>query len=52
MRSDRGMEQYLRNVILQFLEHKEMRAGLVRVLGVLLGFTPAEVRRAAVASIS
>ena len=37
--------QYLRNVILQFLEHKEMRANLVRVLSVILRFTPQELRR-------
>ena len=37
--------QYLRNVILQFLEHKEMRANLVRVLSVILHFTPQETRR-------
>lgn len=37
--------QYLRNVILQFLEHKEMRPNLVRVLSVILRFTPQELRR-------
>jgi hypothetical protein len=37
--------QYLRNVILQFLEHKEMRPNLVRVLSVILHFTPQELRR-------
>lgn len=37
--------EYLRNVILQFLEHKEMRPNLVRVLGVILRFTPQELRR-------
>lgn len=37
--------KYLRNVILQFLEHKEMRANLVRVLSVILRFTPQELRR-------
>ncbi|CAG7853369.1 SubName: Full=Uncharacterized protein {ECO:0000313/EMBL:CCA74368.1} [Serendipita indica DSM 11827] len=37
--------EYLRNVILQFLEHKEMRPNLVRVLSVLLRFSPQETRR-------
>jgi hypothetical protein len=53
--------EYLRNVILQFLEHKEMRVGrfstlrvhadgpfqpnLVRVLSTILRFTPQETRR-------
>ncbi|KAF8314976.1 hypothetical protein DL93DRAFT_2057737, partial [Clavulina sp. PMI_390] len=37
--------EYLRNLILQFLEHKEMRADLVRVMSVILRFTPAETRR-------
>ena len=55
--------EYIRNVILQFLEHKEMRVSemylidgipslafpiqphLVSVLGVILQFTPAEIRR-------
>jgi hypothetical protein len=37
--------QYLRNVILQFLENKEMRPNLVRVLSVILRFTPQELRR-------
>ncbi|GHJ89725.1 hypothetical protein NliqN6_6127 [Naganishia liquefaciens] len=37
--------EYLRNVILQFLEHKEMRPNLVRVLTVILRFTPQETRR-------
>jgi len=37
--------EYLRNVILQFLEHKEMRANLVRVLSTILRFTPQETRR-------
>jgi hypothetical protein len=41
----RRVPQYLRNVILQFLEHKEMRANLVRVLSVILHFTPQETRR-------
>lgn len=36
---------YLRNVILQFLEHKEMRSDLVRVLSTILRFTPQETRR-------
>ncbi|THV04873.1 hypothetical protein K435DRAFT_648447 [Dendrothele bispora CBS 962.96] len=37
--------EYLRNVILQFLEHKEMRPNLVKVLSVILHFTPQETRR-------
>ncbi|KAF8633659.1 hypothetical protein AX15_001308 [Amanita polypyramis BW_CC] len=37
--------EYLRNVILQFLEHKEMRPNLVRVISILLRFTPQETRR-------
>ncbi|KAF7310969.1 GRIP domain-containing protein [Mycena chlorophos] len=37
--------EYLRNVILQFLEHKEMRPNLVKVLSIILHFTPAETRR-------
>ncbi|EJT49636.1 vesicle-mediated transport-related protein [Trichosporon asahii var. asahii CBS 2479] len=37
--------EYLRNVILQFLEHREMRPNLVRVLSVILRFTPQELRR-------
>ncbi|KAK8858687.1 hypothetical protein IAR55_002916 [Kwoniella newhampshirensis] len=37
--------EYLRNVILQFLEHKEMRPNLIRVLSVILRFTPQELRR-------
>ncbi|KAL8276403.1 hypothetical protein RQP46_011201 [Phenoliferia psychrophenolica] len=37
--------EYLRNVILQFLERPEMRPHLVSVLGVILHFTPAESRR-------
>ncbi|KAA1468235.1 hypothetical protein DENSPDRAFT_770764 [Dentipellis sp. KUC8613] len=37
--------EYLRNVILQFLEHKEMRPNLVRVLSIILHFTPQETRR-------
>ncbi|EGN92554.1 hypothetical protein SERLA73DRAFT_99084 [Serpula lacrymans var. lacrymans S7.3] len=37
--------EYLRNVIMQFLEHKEMRPNLVRVLSVILHFTPQETRR-------
>ncbi|KAH8120436.1 hypothetical protein DFH11DRAFT_1560033 [Phellopilus nigrolimitatus] len=37
--------EYLRNVILQFLEHKEMRPHLVRVLSIILHFTPQETRR-------
>ncbi|MBW0530572.1 hypothetical protein O181_070287 [Austropuccinia psidii MF-1] len=39
--------EYLRNTLLQFLEHKEMRPHLVRVLGVILHFTPQETRRLA-----
>lgn len=37
--------EYLRNVILQFLEHKEMRPNLVRILSTILRFTPQETRR-------
>ncbi|KAH7104573.1 hypothetical protein BKA62DRAFT_614648, partial [Auriculariales sp. MPI-PUGE-AT-0066] len=37
--------EYVRNVILQFLEHKEMRPNLVRVLSTILRFTPQETRR-------
>ncbi|KAI1793914.1 peroxisomal membrane anchor protein conserved region-domain-containing protein [Ganoderma leucocontextum] len=37
--------EYLRNVILQFLEHKEMRPHLVRILSTILRFTPQEARR-------
>ncbi|PVF93414.1 hypothetical protein CPB86DRAFT_777109 [Serendipita vermifera] len=37
--------EYLRNVILQFLEHKEMRPNLVRVMAAILRFTPQETRR-------
>ncbi|KDQ63671.1 hypothetical protein JAAARDRAFT_29700 [Jaapia argillacea MUCL 33604] len=37
--------EYLRNVILQFLEHKEMRPQLVRVMSTILHFTPQETRR-------
>ncbi|GAA5932745.1 uncharacterized protein JCM15063_002191 [Sporobolomyces koalae] len=37
--------EYLRNVILQFLEKPEMRPHLIAVLGVILHFTPAESRR-------
>ncbi|KAI5123779.1 hypothetical protein M0805_000368 [Coniferiporia weirii] len=37
--------EYLRNVILQFLEHKDMRPHLVRVLSIILHFTPQETRR-------
>ncbi|KAF7306991.1 Mediator of RNA polymerase II transcription subunit 5 [Mycena indigotica] len=36
--------EYLRNVILQFLEHKEMRPNLVKVLSIILHFTPQETR--------
>ncbi|GAA5877488.1 hypothetical protein JCM16303_003352 [Sporobolomyces ruberrimus] len=37
--------EYMRNVILQFLEKPEMRPHLISVLGVILHFTPAESRR-------
>ncbi|GAA6060140.1 hypothetical protein JCM10212_001437 [Sporobolomyces blumeae] len=37
--------EYLRNVILQFLEKPDMRPHLISVLGVILHFTPAESRR-------
>ncbi|KAF8640574.1 hypothetical protein AX17_000236 [Amanita inopinata Kibby_2008] len=37
--------EYLRNIILQFLEHKEMRPNLVRVISTILRFTPQETRR-------
>ncbi|KAI0756640.1 hypothetical protein C8Q80DRAFT_1340485 [Daedaleopsis nitida] len=42
--------EYLRNVILQFLEHKEMRLisrqpHLIRILSTILRFTPQETRR-------
>ncbi|OBZ79168.1 Laminin subunit alpha-2 [Grifola frondosa] len=37
--------EYLRNVIIQFLEHKEMRPHLVRILSTILRFTPQETRR-------
>ncbi|RXW23492.1 hypothetical protein EST38_g2394, partial [Candolleomyces aberdarensis] len=37
--------EYLRNVILQFLEHKEMRPNLVKVISIILHFTPQETRR-------
>jgi hypothetical protein len=39
------IEQYLRNVIIQFLEHPHMRRQLVQVLSVILHFTPQELRR-------
>ena len=39
--------EYLRNVILQFLDRPEMRPHLVSVLGLILHFTPAEQRRLA-----
>ncbi|GAA6047637.1 hypothetical protein JCM3770_001601 [Rhodotorula araucariae] len=42
--------EYLRNVVLQFLERPEMRPHLVQVLGVILQFTPAELRRLAAKS--
>ncbi|GAA5842849.1 hypothetical protein JCM5353_003713 [Sporobolomyces roseus] len=37
--------EYMRNVILQFLEKPEMRPHLISVLGVILHFTPSESRR-------
>ncbi|EIW64404.1 uncharacterized protein TRAVEDRAFT_111828 [Trametes versicolor FP-101664 SS1] len=37
--------EYLRNIIMQFLEHKEMRPHLVRILSTILHFTPQETRR-------
>ncbi|KLO20203.1 hypothetical protein SCHPADRAFT_34879 [Schizopora paradoxa] len=37
--------EYLRNLILQFLEHKERRSQLVKVLSIILQFTPQETRR-------
>ncbi|KZS93087.1 hypothetical protein SISNIDRAFT_100481 [Sistotremastrum niveocremeum HHB9708] len=37
--------EYIRNIILQFLENKEMRPNLVRVLSMILRFTPQETRR-------
>ncbi|KIY47015.1 hypothetical protein FISHEDRAFT_46040, partial [Fistulina hepatica ATCC 64428] len=37
--------EYLRNVILQFLEHKDMRPSLVKVMSIILHFTPQEMRR-------
>ncbi|KIO20881.1 hypothetical protein M407DRAFT_81071 [Tulasnella calospora MUT 4182] len=37
--------EYLRNVILQFLENEKMRPDLVRVLSIILRFTPQETRR-------
>lgn len=37
--------EYIRNVILQFLEHPGRRTQLVSVLGIILHFTPAETRR-------
>ncbi|RPD82011.1 hypothetical protein L226DRAFT_475472 [Lentinus tigrinus ALCF2SS1-7] len=37
--------EYLRNIILQFLEHKEMRPHLIRILSTILRFTPQETRR-------
>jgi hypothetical protein len=42
---DELMRQYLRNVILQFLENPLMRKQLVSVLAVILHFTPQELRR-------
>ncbi|KAK7694843.1 hypothetical protein QCA50_002031 [Cerrena zonata] len=45
-RSDEELNvEYLRNVILQFLEHAEMRPHLVRILSTILRFTPQETRR-------
>ncbi|KAG9015648.1 hypothetical protein FRB90_004601 [Tulasnella sp. 427] len=37
--------EYLRNVILQFLENEKMRPDLVRVMSIILRFTPQETRR-------
>ncbi|KAG8828586.1 hypothetical protein FRC17_007492 [Serendipita sp. 399] len=37
--------EYLRNVVLQFLENEKMRPSLVRVISVILKFTPQETRR-------
>ncbi|KAH6917316.1 hypothetical protein BKA70DRAFT_1178135 [Coprinopsis sp. MPI-PUGE-AT-0042] len=37
--------EYLRNVVLQFLENKEMRPNLVKVISIILHFTPQETRR-------
>ncbi|KAG8872196.1 hypothetical protein FRB97_007889 [Tulasnella sp. 331] len=37
--------EYLRNVIMQFLENEKMRPDLVRVLSIILRFTPQETRR-------
>ncbi|KAG8989260.1 hypothetical protein FRB93_003700 [Tulasnella sp. JGI-2019a] len=37
--------EYLRNVIIQFLENEKMRPDLVRVLSIILRFTPQETRR-------
>ncbi|KAI0348473.1 hypothetical protein BDW22DRAFT_1410606 [Trametopsis cervina] len=46
VRSDEEVNyEYLRNVILQFLEHKEMRPHLIRILSTILRFTPQETRR-------
>ncbi|CAH7688002.1 hypothetical protein PPACK8108_LOCUS22887 [Phakopsora pachyrhizi] len=44
--------EYIRNTLLQFLEHKEMRPHLVRVLGVILHFTPQEIRVSRYTTIS
>ncbi|KAG8767582.1 hypothetical protein FRC15_005570 [Serendipita sp. 397] len=37
--------EYLRNVIFQFLENEKMRPNLVRVISVILKFTPQETRK-------
>jgi len=37
--------EYVRNVVLQFLEHRERRPQLVKVLSIILHFTPQETRR-------
>ncbi|BGP29884.1 hypothetical protein JCM10296v2_001633 [Rhodotorula toruloides] len=42
--------EYIRNILLQFLEKPEMRPHLIQVLGVILHFTPAELRRLAAKS--
>lgn len=39
--------EYLRNVLLEFLEKPAMRPQLIGVMGVILRFTPAEARRLA-----
>lgn len=37
--------EYLRNVLLEFLEKPAMRPQLIGVMGVILRFTPSEARR-------